>query len=131
MIINKLLIAYPEVNNKYFIHVRRGTFVDGSQKYYKIDYDTYFKLAIKYILSIDPNAQFCVVSDDIPFCKEYHLFQSDNFIIMENLDTIDTLHFMSMCTLGGIWMNNSNTFDVWPEGTVIIEYQNPGTSGKT
>jgi hypothetical protein len=145
-IINKILTRFPKIMDHYFFHVRRCDYVGF--KAFEIDYDAYFKLAIDHILLKDPTAHFYVVSDDIPFCKEYHLFQNSHFTITENLDTIDTLHFMSLCFKGGVccnssfswwgsylninpnkivtmprqWMTNSDTFDVWPEGTVIIEY---------
>ena len=131
--------------DRYFIHVRRGDYTDGSQVNYHIDYESYFTKAIEYITLSDPYALFYVVSDDIPFCKNYKIFQSNSFSFME-LNTVDTLHFMSQCSKGGIcsnssfswwgsylnfnnskivvmprqWMNNSNIFDVWPENTVII-----------
>jgi hypothetical protein len=144
-IINKILTQFPEISNKYFIHVRRGEYV--GHKAYEIDYNTYFAKSINYILVKDPSAQFCVVSDEIEYCKRHSLFQTDRFMFIDNLDTLDTLHFMSLCTLGGIcsnssfswwgsylntnpdkivimprqWMANSNIFDVWPEDTIIIE----------
>ena len=126
--------------NGYFIHVRRGDYVNN-KNYLTCD-DNYFELGIEYIKNKDPTAEFCVISDDKNYCKQHHLFK--NFIFID-LDAIDTLHFMTMVK-GGItsnssfswwgsylnfnkdkiivmpkkWMGNSNIFDIWPENTIIM-----------
>ena len=131
-------------NNSYFIHYRRGDYVN--HHLYIIDYDTYFKKAIKYILDKDPDAYFNILSDDIEYCKTYKPFEDINKTFIENLDTLDTLHFMTCCEKGAIcsnssfswwgsylnknknkivifpreWINNGMEVDIWFEKSIVI-----------
>ena len=66
-------------------------------------------MAINHILSIDSEAVFYVFSDDIKYCKDVTYLTSFNFIL--DLDEIDSLYLMSMCTKGGICSNSS--FSWW------------------
>jgi hypothetical protein len=98
--------------NSYFIHVRRGDYVKNPtfSKLYSINYDKYFTSAISYVLEIDPDAFFFVVSDDIEYCKTYHVLNNikKGFVQLED---IETLYFMSYCYKGGICSNS--TFSWW------------------
>jgi hypothetical protein len=96
--------------NGYFIHVRRGDFVN--HPVYQIDYQQYFKKAIQHF---PKDSKFYVVSDDIPFCENYNLlkdpFGNGKFdVSFVDLDTLGTLHFMASCK-GGICANSS--FSWW------------------
>ena len=111
-ICNDLLETYPELNNSYFIHIRRGDYV--GHKLYVIDYDTYFTEAIRHVHSQDPNAHFYVLSDDIAFCKTYNVLtaiDSSRITFIENMDTLHSIYFMSLCKKGGICSNS--TFSGW------------------
>jgi hypothetical protein len=100
--------------NAYFIHVRRGDYVNNSN--YTLDYDTYFKKAIDYL---GKDSQYYIMSDDIAYCKQYSLFETLQKTFIEDTD-INTLHLMSSCTLGGICSNS--TFSWW--GSYLIENPN-------
>ena len=106
---NELLTKYPKLKTSYFIHIRKGDYVDNPL--YEIDYDEYFTKAIAYIQSIDPDAYFYIVSDDISFCKTYKILDSINKTFIENMDTLHTIYFMSLCKKGGICSNS--TFSGW------------------
>jgi hypothetical protein len=101
-----------KVKNSYFIHIRRGDYVKVPHfsKLYSINYDKYFTSAIAYILDADPDAFFYIVSDDIPYCKSYHVLNNINKGFVD-LGDIETLYFMSYCYKGGICSNS--TFSWW------------------
>jgi hypothetical protein len=88
----------------YFIHVRRGDYVN--HPVYTINYDSYFRKAIEYF---PKDAHFYICSDDINFCKQSELFTN---IVSHFIDTdpLDTLAFMAGCR-GGICANSS--FSWW------------------
>jgi len=126
--------------NAYFIHVRRGDYVNNS--WYQLDYDTYFKKAIDYL---GEDSHYYICSDDIDYCKKYKLFEPLQKTFVEDTD-INTLYLMSSCVLGGIcsnstfswwgsylntnpnkkvifpstWFNNGQDNDVYPENAIII-----------
>jgi hypothetical protein len=106
---NELLIKYPDLKKSYFIHIRRGDYVGNPL--YVINYDDYFTKAIVYIQSIDADAHFYVLSDDIAFCKKYKILDSINKTYIENMDTLHSIYFMSLCKKGGICSNS--TFSGW------------------
>jgi hypothetical protein len=123
---DKLLETYPNLTTSYFIHIRRGDYV--GHKLYVIDYDAYFTKAIEYILKRDKDAHFFILSDDIAFCKTYKVFNGINKTFIENMDTLHSIYFMSMCKKGGICSNS--TFSGWatqlndsPNKTVIFPNQ--------
>jgi len=100
--------------NSYFIHVRRGDYVNNSM--FTLDYDTYYQKAIDYL---GKDSNYYIVSDDINYCKQYPLFESLKKIFVED-NEIDTLYLMSSCTLGGICSNS--TFSWW--GSYLIDNPN-------
>ena len=106
---NDLIEMYPDVNTSYFIHIRRGDYV--GHPLYVINYDEYFTKAIAYIHSLDADAHFYIVSDDIEFCKTYDILKSINKTFIENMDTLHSIYFMSLCKKGGICSNS--TFSGW------------------
>ena len=124
---------YPQLETSYFIHMRRGDYV--GHKLYVIDYDTYFTKAIGHILSINKDAHFFIVSDDIAFCKTYAVLHNINKTFIENMDTLHSIYFMSLCKKGGICSNS--TFSGWattlnasPDKTVIFPDKWINTSQK-
>jgi hypothetical protein len=100
--------------NAYFIHVRRGDYVNNSN--YTLDYDTYYQKAIDHL---GKNNHYYIVSDDISYCKQYPLFETLQKTFVEDTD-INSLYLMSSCTLGGICSNS--TFSWW--GSYLIENPN-------
>ena len=133
--------------NSYFIHVRRGDYINNS--YHYINLDNYYKKAINYIESKTQNPHFYIISDDIEYCKKYTIFDNINKSFVNN-NTIETLYILSMCSLGGIcgnstfawwgaWLNTNNnkivifpnkwlncgpetdTSDIYFKGSVVID----------
>ena len=96
------------VKNSYFIHVRRGDYLQTNL--YSIDCDKYYKLAINHILEKDKNAFFFIVSDDLEFCQSYLIFAKIQKSLV-NLSTLESLYLMSLCEKGGICANS--TFSWW------------------
>lgn len=120
---NELLEKYPNLDTSYFIHIRRGDYV--GHKLYVIDYDAYFTKAIAHIQSLTKDAHFYILSDDIAFCKTYKVLNGINKTFIENMDTLHSIYFMSLCKKGGICSNS--TFSGWattlnnsPDKTVIF-----------
>ena len=107
--INKLNNKYPNLKNSYFIHIRRGDYVDN--KLYEIDYDKYFTMAIEKIISNDKTAHFYIVSNDISYCKTLEYLTNTNKTFVNNMSTLNTLYLMSLCKKGGICSNSS--FSWW------------------
>lgn len=116
---------YPLLQESYFIHVRRGDYVNLNL--YAFDRDTYFQKSIAYILEKEQNENihFYIVSDDISFCKTYPIFNTIQKTFVEETDTLRTFYLMSKCWKGGIGCNS--TFSGWatnlnrnPEKNVIF-----------
>ena len=106
--LKKMFLKKPVENvNGYFIHVRRGDYVN--HPVYEIDYTSYLKKAIEHF---PKDSQFYVVSDDITYCKTSEMFKQLTLALLTfvELDTIDTLNFMAACK-GGICANSS--FSWW------------------
>ena len=107
-IIMEMDAKYPNAKDCYFLHIRRGDYVDNP--YYLVDYDKYYNKAIQFILSKSPNPHFYIFSDDIEYCKQYNVLdQISKQYIEEN--TLYSLHLMSRCLKGGIACNS--TFSWW------------------
>jgi ribosomal protein S27AE len=121
-IYDSLLQLYPNAKTSYFIHIRRGDYVGN--ELYVFDYDTYLKKALTYIFSLDKNAHFFILSDDIPYCKTYDLLNNLNKTFIE-MDTLHSIYLMSLCK-GGICSNS--TFSGW--GTILNAntYENKKTA---
>ena len=125
----------------YFIHVRRGDYVND--KRFDICSVDYYKLSLEHF---PKNKTFYIVSDDIEYCKTLAIFQDLKNKEFVTLDTLDTLHLMAGCR-GGIcanssfswwgaylgrreivtmprkWINNGNeTPDVYHENAKIINF---------
>jgi hypothetical protein len=120
-----IFIHYSRIHISYFIHIRRGDYV--GHPLYILDLDQYLKLAISYILEINPEQipHFYILSDDIEFCKTYSILDTIENTIIEDMDTLDSFYFMSLCRKGGICSNS--TFSGWasmlndnPDKTVIV-----------
>jgi hypothetical protein len=93
----------------YLIHVRRGDYLTNNL--HGINLDKYYKTAIEYITSRDSNAKFCIMSDDIEYCKSYDAFKNINKIFYDNKNHVESLYAMSLCSKGAICPNS--TFSWW------------------
>jgi hypothetical protein len=94
-----------KMNYSYFIHVRRGDYLNSSFHY--INLDVYYRNAINYILNIDRTAHFYIISDDIEYCKRYNVIKDINKTFYENQDELETMYFMSLCNKGGVCANST------------------------
>ena len=94
--------------DSYFIHVRRGDFVNSDL--HNINLEDYYQRAIAYLEERSPNSHYYIVSDDIPYCKP--LFGSLNKTFVEGND----FSIMTSCK-GGICSNS--TFSWW--GSYLID----------
>ena len=95
--------------NSYFIHVRRGDYVNN--KLYEIDCDTYYTKSISRILELDPEAYFFIFSNDIEYCKTYSVLNDINKKFIKNDNCVESIYLMSFCEKGGICANSS--FSWW------------------
>ena len=95
----------------YFIHVRRGDYLNS--RLYQINKD-YYEKAICYMESHGPK-HYYILSDDISYCKECGLFDSLQKTFVEDTP-ISTLSIMTSCK-GGICANSS--FSWW--GSYLID----------
>ncbi len=101
----RLNIQYTDIATSYFIHIRRGDYVN--HELHMLDLDNYYKHAIIHILSIDPTALFYIFSNDIIYCQSIEWLNNINVKYINDLDEIDSLYLMSMCAKGGIGCNSS------------------------
>ena len=127
-ILNGLTKKFDSDSNKsldksYFLHIRRGDYVNNHR--YWIDSDKYYRAAIDHILAQDPKAHFYIFSNDIEYCKQYHVLGNLNKTCVEHLGEVESLYLMSLCQRGGICANS--TYSWWgaylnnrPDKTVIF-----------
>jgi hypothetical protein len=126
-ILEGLAQRFPNTADAYFIHVRRGDYVNNHQ--YWMDVDRYYTAAITYIQKQNPYAHFYVFSNDIAFCKQWSVLRYNseetiqlmwdptparptlNITWVEGLDEVDSLYLMSLCRRGGICANS--TYSWW------------------
>ena len=130
---SNLQTIYPFIQSSYFIHMRRGDYVNNPL--YTFDMDTYYKKAIEYIININPQAQFSIFSDDIEFIKTYSIFDNIHKIIIDESNTLNSFYLMSMCMYGGICCNstfsgwaskmniNSNKIIIMPKQWINVTYE--------
>jgi hypothetical protein len=110
-----LMEKYPELENSYFIHVRRGDYLSHAfSSIYNFDIDSYYSKAIELIQSIDTNPHFFIFSDDVDFIENYPIFSSLNKTIVQRkqgMTTEEEFFMMSLCRNGGICANS--TYSGW------------------
>jgi hypothetical protein len=106
---NHLFETYNLLDKSYFIHIRRGDYVN--HWLYEFNCDDYYTKAINYILNIDNDCHFYIVSDDIEFCKRYPILNTINKTYVEDVSTLETIYLISLCAKGGICCNS--TFSGW------------------
>lgn len=106
---NRLLKEYPFLNNSYFIHFRRGDYVN--HPLYRLDIESYYQKAIQYILEREAEAHFFIVSNEISYIKSYTFLHKIQKTFIEDMNTLDTFYLMSLCKKGGICANS--TFSGW------------------
>ena len=101
---SSILLRYPDIHNKVFIHIRGGDYLEADCSWlHNTTTDKYYQNAI----TLFPNSQFVVFTNDIEYVKSKS-FLNDYPIIIEN--EIDSLLLMSKCS-GCICPNS--TFSWW------------------
>lgn len=106
-IIESLKSQYPKLEYSYFIHMRRGDYVNNEM--YVIDY-SHFTNSVSRILSTDPGSHFYIISDDIRYSKKYFAYL-ENKTFVESLNEVESLYVISLCRKGGVCSNSS--FSWW------------------
>jgi hypothetical protein len=85
----RLMKKYNVLTQSYFIYV--SSYHDNHE---------YYKNAIEAILKYDSTAHFYILGNDI------EIFENIHKTLVEELDVLDSLYFMSLCLKGGICGNN-------------------------
>lgn len=104
-----LIQKYPSASESYFIHIRRGDYVNHG--FLGIDLTLYFKSAIYYIINKEDNPHFYIISDDMEYCKQNPIFEHINKTFVEDSNEMDDFYLISLCKKGGICSNS--TFSWW------------------
>jgi hypothetical protein len=97
-----ILRKYPDIKNRYFIHIRRGDYVNHPLHF--INLDNYYQNCIEFIKSKDVEAKFYLLSNDNEYCKTLNWKDCD---LIEDYDEVEGLYIMSLCYKGGICPNSS------------------------
>lgn len=148
-IISDIKSRYCDMEKAYFIHIRRGDYLDLNLA---CDHRYYTK-SISYVLSKEPSSMFYIFSDDIDYCKSSNIFddiKNNNKIFVDEKNEVIALHMMSMCKKGGIcsnstfswwggylnknagrklyfpskWFNDNRRVDIYPKNCIIIDGNN-------
>lgn len=115
---NYLKSKYPDLENTYFLHVRRGDYIKDINKMHYIDLTKYYTNCF---LLFKPTDKFLIFSDDIEYCKNMDILKNKNISFVDKLENeLDSLYLMSLCYLGGIAVNS--TFSWW--GSYLNENPN-------
>jgi len=94
--------------NKVFIHVRRGDYL--IHPFHNLFDDKYYERAMAFF-SNDSDVQYLVFSDDVNFCKNQKIFAGCTFVEDGELNELETINLMKLCTKGAITANSS--FSWW------------------
>jgi len=112
----RLMKKYNLLTQSYFIYV----------EYDDTDKHEYYKNAIESILKNDSTAHFYILGNDI------EIFENIHKTLVEELDALDSLYFMSLCLKGGICGNNkisewgailnrnNKKIVICPEGNILL-----------
>ncbi len=107
--LDKLNKKYLDVSDRYFIHIRKGDFINNPV--HNLGLDKYYSSSLEFIKQKDNNAKYYVFSDDIERCKKDNFLQDVNIEYINEEDEVDSLYLMSLCKKGGIGCNS--TFSWW------------------
>lgn len=103
-----LIQKYNNLDNTYFLHVRRGDYTLDINSMHYIDLTKYYENSF---LLFPDDANFLIFSDDITFCKKSNFIKNKNVCYVENENEVNSLYLISLCKLGGIACNSS--FSWW------------------
>jgi hypothetical protein len=103
---SRLRNIYTDLQNSYFLHIRRGDYVNNI--HHELNLETYYKKALDIIKQRENNKYIIYVfSNDINYCKNIEWLQHNNIKFIDGLDELDSLYLMSMCSKGAICCNSS------------------------
>ena len=94
-----ILDKYNDIDNSYFLHIRRGDYVGNS--FHELDLTEYYKRAVQHI----GKGIAYIVSNDIEWCKQWDFLKTIPHRFIEE-DDVNTLIIMTRCGLGGITANS-------------------------
>ena len=92
----ELVKVIKNKENTIAIHIRRSDYMQTNSQHIVIPMEYYVK-GIEYFKQKLINPNFIVFSDDINWVKQQNIFQSENFLIMDNHDPEIDLFLMSFC----------------------------------
>ncbi len=98
---NYLINKYSNLENKYFIHFRRGDYLEVEM--HNINLINYYNNCLNLL---DKNIELLVFSNDIEYCKTVDFLKDYNLTFVDE-NEINSLYLMSLCRLGGICANSS------------------------
>lgn len=103
---------YGLTTDSVFIHVRRGDYLKHPDFHY-IQGIEYYAQAFRDLIGKRGSypQNICIVSDDLPWCREQDIFKNMPNRTYVDEDELDTLAIMSLCE-GGAILGNS-TFSWW------------------
>jgi hypothetical protein len=117
---NLIKSAFPDKENIFFIHVRRGDYLIWPSVDFPAVLPAEFYLhQIERIRGENPGASFIVLSDDCEYCRNIFIQVRDLKII--DSDQITDFAIMSQCIGGGII--SASTFSWW--ASYILKLNNP------
>jgi len=98
-------ISKYNVDNAFFVHYRRGDYVNNN--YHGFLKDSYYENALEFF---PKNATILICSNELNYGMDKPIFKDRNVIFI-NEDEINTLYILSKCKYGGICANSS--FSWW------------------
>jgi len=87
----EILKKYPDIQERCFIHVRGGDYVNDSLYY--VDLSEYYKYCIQHVKNIN---KFAIFTNDIKYCKQQEFLKDIDYIIVEE-NELDSLYLMTQC----------------------------------
>lgn len=102
-----LFKKYKDLATGFFVHVRRGDYINHPKHDLALYENTYFHRAVNCFADIECKTMF-VCSDDLPWCRQQPLFQAAIFV---DENEMLTLWMMASCKYGGVASNS--TFSWW------------------
>lgn len=97
---DSILKKYEDIDNAYFLQIRRGDYVGNS--FHELDLTNYYKKAVE---KIGKGIAY-IVSNDMNWCKRWDFLKSVQHRFIEE-NEVNTLIIMSKCGFGGISANSS------------------------
>lgn len=109
-------------SNTFFLHVRRGDYLDASNRHHAVDLTEYWRTCLRQVAAATATAAgseaICfVVSDDMAWCRKELVgivgdaWNGEWLFAPEGLSDVETFFWLRSCDRGGICANS--TFSWW------------------